>query len=54
MKESFSIRRAALETGIPYFTTAAAALAAAEGIELLDGSPPRVSALQDLHASGSS
>jgi carbamoyl-phosphate synthase large subunit len=52
VKESFSIRRAALETGIPYFTTAAAALAAAEGIEKLDGSPPRVNALQDLHAGG--
>ena len=50
VKESFSIRRAALETAIPYFTTAAAAEAAAEGIELLDGSPPRVNALQDLHA----
>jgi carbamoyl-phosphate synthase large subunit len=52
IRESFSIRRAALETGIPYFTTAAAAVAAAEGIELLDGSPPRVNALQDLHAEG--
>ena len=50
MKESFSIRRAALEAGIPYFTTAAAATAAVEAIELLDGSPPRVNALQDLHA----
>ncbi len=48
--ESFSIRRAALECGIPYFTTAAAAEAASEGVELLDGSAPGVNALQDLHA----
>jgi carbamoyl-phosphate synthase large subunit len=48
--ESFSIRRAALECGIPYFTTAAAAEAASEGVELLDGSPAGVNALQDLHA----
>jgi carbamoyl-phosphate synthase large subunit len=48
--ESFSIRRAALECGIPYFTTAAAAEAASEGVELLDGSPPGVNALQDLHS----
>jgi carbamoyl-phosphate synthase large subunit len=50
IEEEFSLRRAALETGVPYFTTAAAALAAAEGVSLLDGSPPRVTALQDLHA----
>jgi carbamoyl-phosphate synthase large subunit len=48
--ESFSIRRAALECGIPYFTTAAAAEAASEGVELLDGNVPGVNALQDLHA----
>ncbi len=50
IEESFSIRRAALESGVPYFTTAAAALAAAEGIALLDGSAPGVTSLQDLHA----
>jgi carbamoyl-phosphate synthase large subunit len=48
--ESFSIRRAALECGVPYFTTAAAAEAASEGVELLDGGPAGVNALQDLHA----
>jgi len=48
--ESYSIRRAALETGVPYFTTAAAAIAAAEGVSVLDGSDPGVAALQDLHA----
>jgi carbamoyl-phosphate synthase large subunit len=50
IEESFSLRRAALETGVPYFTTAAAAIAAAEGIALLDGSEPSVNALQDLHS----
>jgi carbamoyl-phosphate synthase large subunit len=50
VSESFSIRRAALECGIAYFTTAAAAEAASEGVELLAGSSPGVNALQDLHA----
>jgi carbamoyl-phosphate synthase large subunit len=52
IEESFSIRRAALESGVPYFTTAAAALAAAEGIALLDGSAPGVTSLQELHGIG--
>jgi len=51
VEESFSIRRAALECGIAYFTTAAAAEAASEGVELLAGASPSVNALQDLHAS---
>jgi len=50
IQESFSIRRAALECGVPYFTTAAAAEAASMGIALRDGAPLRVNALQDLHA----
>ena len=49
VQESFSIRRAALECGIAYFTTAAAAEAASEGVELLGDSPAGVNALQDLH-----
>jgi carbamoyl-phosphate synthase large subunit len=49
--ESFSIRRAALECGIAYFTTAAAAEAASVGVALLAGSSPSVNALQDLHSS---
>ena len=52
VQESFSIRRAALEAGVAYFTTVAAAIAAAEGVALLDGADPGVVALQDLHADG--
>jgi carbamoyl-phosphate synthase large subunit len=48
--DSFSIRRAALETGIPYFTTAAAAEAASMGVALQGTFAVQVSALQDLHA----
>jgi carbamoyl-phosphate synthase large subunit len=50
IEDSFSLRRAALESGVPYFTTAAAALAASEGVALLGGSGPTVRALQDLHS----
>ena len=50
--DSFSLRRAALESGVPYFTTTAGAAAAAEGISLLGSSAPAVTALQDVHASG--
>ncbi len=49
VRESFAIRRAALETAIPYFTTMAAAAAAVEGIEQIGG-VTRVNALQDLHS----
>jgi carbamoyl-phosphate synthase large subunit len=50
LQDSFSIRRAALETGIPYFTTAAAAEAASMGVALQGTFAVQVSALQDLHA----
>jgi len=50
IEDSFSLRRAALETGVPYFTSVAAAIAASEGVSLLDGADPGVRALQDLHA----
>jgi carbamoyl-phosphate synthase large subunit len=49
LQASFSIRRAALETGIPYFTTAAAAEAASMGVALQGTFAVQVSALQDLH-----
>ncbi|RMF21783.1 MAG: ATP-grasp domain-containing protein, partial [Deltaproteobacteria bacterium] len=52
VEESFSLRRAALETGVPYFTTIAGADAAAEGIVLLKSARAGVEALQDLHAAG--
>jgi carbamoyl-phosphate synthase large subunit len=48
-RDSFSIRRTALERKIPYFTTLAAAMAAAEAIGVLAGGPPAVKALQDYH-----
>jgi len=49
VQDSFSMRRAALETATPYFTTIAGAAAAAEGLLLLrDG--VKVTALQDFHA----
>ena len=48
--DSFSIRRVALERRVPYFTTIAGALAAAEGIAKLRRGPLRVRALQDYHA----
>ncbi|MEE8310818.1 MAG: carbamoyl-phosphate synthase large subunit [Candidatus Binatia bacterium] len=50
IQDSFSLRRAALESGVPYFTSTAAARAASEGVLLLGGSKPTVRALQDLHA----
>jgi len=48
--DSFSIRRAALESGTPYFTTAAAAEAASMGVALQGTFATQVNALQDLHA----
>ncbi len=50
VEESFSLRRAALEAGVPYFTTIAGADAAAEGILLLKSASARAQALQDLHS----
>ena len=51
VKDSFTLRRSALESGIPYFTTASAATAAAEGIRMFSQGSPGVLALQDLHES---
>jgi carbamoyl-phosphate synthase large subunit len=45
--DSFPIRRTALELRVPYFTTVAAAEAAAEGIEFLRKGELSVRALQD-------
>ncbi|MEN8181433.1 MAG: carbamoyl-phosphate synthase large subunit [Myxococcota bacterium] len=50
--DSFSIRRAALLHGVPYFTTAAAARAAADGIRALQLASIGVRSLQEIHASG--
>ncbi len=50
VKDSFSLRRTALELGIPYFTTMAAAAAAVEGIALLGDANAKARALQDFHA----
>jgi carbamoyl-phosphate synthase large subunit len=49
-RDSASMRRAALELGIPYFTTAAGAEAAAAAIRALRRGEVRAIALQDLHA----
>jgi carbamoyl-phosphate synthase large subunit len=48
--DSFSLRRATLETSTPYFTTMAGALAAAEGMTLLGEGRLTVTALQDFHS----
>ena len=48
-KDSFSIRRTALELRLPYFTTMAGASAAVQGIEALKTHPFEVRALQDYH-----
>lgn len=50
VQDSFTMRRAALERGTPYFTTMAGAVAAAEGMERLRDAPLSVTALQDFHA----
>ncbi len=51
VKDSYSLRRSALELGVPYFTTPAGAAAAADAIAVLKTkSTPTVYALQDLHA----
>jgi len=49
VRDAFPIRRAALERGVPYFTTLAAAQAAVEGIEHLQMRDFSVRALQDHH-----
>jgi carbamoyl-phosphate synthase large subunit len=48
-RDAFQIRRAALECRVPYFTTLAAAAAAAEGIELMAAGPFAVLPLQEHH-----
>jgi carbamoyl-phosphate synthase large subunit len=48
-KDSFSIRRTALELRLPYFTTMAGASAGVQGIEALKNHPFEVRALQDYH-----
>src|ERR1700678_2819951 len=48
-KDSFSIRRTALEMRLPYFTTMAGAKAAVEGIFALKHETFEVHALQDYH-----
>ncbi len=48
-RDSFPIRRTALECRVPYFTTMAAAAAAAEGMELMGRGPFAVRPLQEYH-----
>jgi carbamoyl-phosphate synthase large subunit len=48
-RDSFSIRRTALELRLPYFTTMAGASAGVQGIEALKNHPLEVRALQDYH-----
>jgi carbamoyl-phosphate synthase large subunit len=48
-RDSFPLRRAALEWKIPYFTTIAGAAAAAEGIEYLRRQALEVRSLQEYH-----
>ena len=50
LRDSFSIRRTALERKIPYFTTIAGAVAAAEAIAAMAGGPLGVKAIQTYHA----
>jgi carbamoyl-phosphate synthase large subunit len=51
VRDSYPIRRAALDYRVPYFTTIAAATAAAEGIELMRRGAFRVRPLQEHHRS---
>jgi carbamoyl-phosphate synthase large subunit len=48
-RDAFHIRRTALECRVPYFTTLAAAAAAAEGIDLMGRGPFTVRPLQEHH-----
>jgi carbamoyl-phosphate synthase large subunit len=53
IRDSYSIRRNALLSNIPYFTTMAAALAAVDAVEaraLLGNQPPQVRSVQEWHA----
>jgi carbamoyl-phosphate synthase large subunit len=49
LRDSATMRRAALEHGVPYFTTAAGAEAAAQAIRSLRRGEVQPLALQDLH-----
>jgi carbamoyl-phosphate synthase large subunit len=50
--DSYSIRRAAVTLGIPYFTTMAAAAATAEAIRSLRQREMAIRPLQEYHAHG--
>ena len=50
LKDSFSIRSTALNRKVPYFTTAAASLAAARSIKALRGHALEVKALQSYYS----
>ena len=50
VRDSFTLRRAALEASVPYFTTVAGAAAAAEGMLLRSRASVGVMALQDFHS----
>ena len=50
LEDSFSLRRAALMTKIPYYTTAAGALAAARAIAAEGAGPLEVRSLQSYGA----
>jgi carbamoyl-phosphate synthase large subunit len=50
-RDSFPIRRTALECRVPYFTTIAAAVAAVEGIETMARGPVMVRPLQEHYRS---
>ena len=49
IRDSFSLRRATLVSGVPYFTTIAAATAAVGAIEVRRESPLTVRSLQEYH-----
>ena len=49
VRDAYPMRRAALECRVPYFTTIAAAAAAAAGIELCARAPFTVRPLQEHH-----
>ena len=50
VQDSSSIRKAAIKYRVPYITTTAAAIAAAQGIAARRGGKPKVRSLQEYHA----
>ena len=50
LKDSKSIRRSALTGKVPYYTTAAASVAAAQAIVALNGAKLEVRSLQDYYS----